>query len=253
MIPLDIETRPRPDLVMRFVKPPEPFDAGAVKHGNTKDPEKRAALFQQKQLDHENQVSDYWANAKDRASLNPLTAEIVCIGFLIPVCGKNEKPQIEILSGDETDILRRFWAKFSDFGLAGDRFAYWSGNGNPTDNFDPDMIIRRSWLLGVRVPPTAFNGRFLSNRFEDAAGRYLLYKRETFCGLSRAGDELGLFVAGAPIFPKSELDRVQGVNFHLYWDGKADPAMTPEAQRALALKYLTNDLLILNGIIDRVY
>lgn len=247
MIPLDIETRPRPDLVLRYVKPPEPFDPAGVKYGNTKDPEKRSALFQQKQQDHENEVAEYWAKAKDRASLNPLTAEIVCIGLLI-------EGQAVFLSGDERTILTQFWKRFSDFGMTGDKFVYWSGNGSQTENFDPDMIIRRSWLLGVKVPATAFNGRYLSNRFEDATGRYLLYKRDSYCGLSRAADELGLFSA-APcnIFQKTDRDRVQGANFSLYWDGKADPAMTPEEQRDLAGSYLTNDLLILSGIVDRIY
>lgn len=245
MIPLDLETKPRLDLVVRFVKPPEGFDPAAVKYGNTKDPAKRAELLAQKERDHADTVSAYWALAKDRAQLNPLTAEIVCIGLLV-----DGKPQI--LFGDEKTILTHFWALFASHGLAGEKFVFWSGNGQPTENFDPDMIIKRSWILGVKISALAFSGRYLSNRFEDAAGRYLLYKRDAYCGLSRAADQLNLFTPGGEISPKSEHDPVQGGNFWQYWEGLRE-GQDPGVQRALATNYLHNDLFILDAIVNRIY
>lgn len=244
MIPLDIETKPRLDLVRRFVKPPENFSPELVKYGNTKDPAKRAELLIQKENDHAAEVSAFWQKAKDRASLNPLTAEIVCIGLLI-----EGKPVI--LSGAEPVLLTNFWATFASHGLAGEKFVYWSGNGQPSENFDPDMIIKRSWIQGVRIG-TAFNGRYLSNRFEDAAGRYLLYKREAFCGVSRAADELNLFSPDSEIKPKSEDDPVCGENFWQYWEGLRE-GMDPGVQRALATNYLHNDLFLLNAVANRIY
>jgi hypothetical protein len=251
MIPFDIETKPRTDLVRRFIKPFPAFDPAAVKYGNTKDPAKRAELLALKESDHATEEQAYWKNAEDRASLNPLTAEIVCIGLLM-----DGKPVI--LSGNERDVLTEFWATFADHRLASEKFVFWSGTGNPSENFDVDMIVRRSWLLNVKVSPLAFSGRYLANRFEDAAGRYLLFKREAYCGLSKAALELGLFEGDETIkpaiFPKTDNDPVQGVNFYQWWEGThANTKLSPAEQREWATKYLTNDLLILAGIVDRIF
>jgi hypothetical protein len=251
MIVFDCETKPRPDLVRRFIKPYPTFNPDEVKYGNTKDPVKRAELLALKEAEHKAGEAAYWQNAEERASLNPLTAEVLCVGLLIdgePVIIGQNSP----VAQDEADVLRAFWRVWSDRSNGGEKFVFWSGNGNPAENFDLDMLVRRSWIVGVPVPPLVFNGRHFSSRFEDVAGRYLLYKREAFCGLSRAADELGLFRAGCDFTPKGEDDLVTGANFHLWWEGKAGDVVAAVEQRQLAVKYLTNDLRLLEAIAGRL-
>lgn len=230
MIIFDIETKPRLDLVDRYLKK---FDSEEVKTGNLKDPAKIAEKILQAE-------ADYHRNAVEKAALNPITAEIIAIGV-----GEEGSQDINILSGTEDYILDGFWSDFSSkFGSA-TPFVFWSGNGSPTDNFDIDFIIRRSWIVGVKVPQIAFNGKYLSNRFVDAAQRYLLGRRDAFCSLTRCADELGLYKAGSLLLPKSETDRVQGKNFWNFWEG------TPE-EHGMAVKYLNNDVNTLREIADRI-
>lgn len=247
----DIETKPRTDLVRRFIKPFPALDPSAVKYGNTKDPQKRAELLKQKEDDHRAEEVEYWRKAEERAALNPLTAEIICIGML------DDRGE-QVFSGSERNILESFWNDFGDFARAGESFVFWSGNGAATENFDVEFIIRRSWMLGVPVHPLAFNGRYLGNRFVDAAARYLFGKREAYCSLSDAADQLGLFTPGCDIFPKSDTDPVQGVNFWEWFEGRmtshptTGEAIAPERQRAMALQYLSNDLRLLRSVAGRV-
>lgn len=251
MIVFDIETKPRPDLVRRFIEPYPAFNPDEVKYGNTKDPVKRAELLATKEAEHKAGEVTYWKNAEERAALNPLTAEVLCVGLLVEgdlyILGQNVCGCV-----DERGVLIQFWDTFRAGSNAGEKFLFWSGNGNPATNFDVDMLVRRSWILGVEVPPSVFNGRFLSSKIEDAAARYLMYQREAFCCLSRAADELGLFQPGCDFTPKGEADLVTGENFHLWWDGKAGNLVAPEEQQKLAVKYLTNDLRLLEAIANRL-
>jgi len=245
MIIFDIETRPRLDLVARFTKAYAPFDPAAVKYGNTKDPAKRALILAEKEEDHRLDELAYWSNAQERAALNPLTAEIICIGvFGTPV----------VVHESEKLALEWFWAFFSTDTLYGENFVFWSGCGNQSENFDVDMIIRRSWGCGVTVPPCAFNGRYLSSRFVDAAKRYLLGKREAFCSLTDCAFQLGLYESQPDLHPKDrEKDIVTGANFHEFWDGKNLTSGIPsEGQRPLALAYLRNDLATLEAVAKRI-
>ncbi len=243
----DIESRPRPELVARFVKPFPAFDPAAVKFGNTRDQEKRAALVKEKAEAHVQEETAYWDNARERAALNPLTAEICCIGIRF-------NGTILILGADgqsEPVILRQFWEAFQN--NHGEPFVFWSGSGNPAENFDPDFIIKRSWICGVPVPPSAFDGRYLGRKFVDAAARYLMFKREAYCSLTDAADQLGLYTGENNIFPKNkETDVVVGSNFHMYWDGKINDGASASDQRALAVRYLENDLLTADLIAARI-
>jgi hypothetical protein len=242
---IDIETKPRPDLVKRFVKPYPDFDPDAVKYGNTKDPAKRAGILQEKQEEHVQAAADHWRKAEERAALNPLTAEILCLGIM------EEDGKTMVLHGTEVEILTAFWLNYSDAKRATEPFLFWSGRGSPYENFDHEFILKRSWIIGVKVPPSALG----KNRFQDAATRYLFGQREAFCSLSDAADQLGLFEKFTDIFPKNrETDRVTGANFHLWWAGEMpDVTETAEQQRELALKYLFNDLLILLRICGRIF
>jgi len=244
MIIFDIETRPRLDLVSRYVKPFAPFDASAVKCGNIKDPVKIAEKVNGAKADHAQAEIDYWKDANDRAALNPLTGQIICIGTSLD--GHS------LINGDESGVLKAFWELFQT--RPGEQFVYWSGSGNPSENFDVDYIVKRSWILGVEVPPGAFDGRYLGRKFVDAAARWLMYKREGYCSLSDAADQMGLFQSNPELKPKDkEKDLVTGANFHEFWDGKNEASGLPaETQRAFALSYLRNDIEILQAIAARI-
>jgi len=222
-----------------------------VKYGNTKDPTKRAVILQEKEAEHAQASIDHWRNAEERAALNPLTAEVLCIGVM-PVDGTLPA---KVFSGTEKAVLTEFWTLFVDPHFMSEPFVFWSGTGDPYQNFDADMVIRRSWLAGVPVPASVFagsGGRYLSSRFIDAAGRYLLGKREAFCSLSDAADQLGVFERAPTLRKKDkENDPVTGANFHLWWDGLM-PDSAPDHQRELAAGYLQNDLALLRAIAARI-
>lgn len=250
---IDIETRPRLDLVARYLKPYPEFDPAAVKTGNIKDPAKINEKIADERQKHEQAALDYRRKAEERAGLDPLTSEIVAVGFLDGLDGTPEIAGAD-KNGGEAGLIQAIWSRFLEHSEAGNSWVFWSGNGNPTENFDADMLIRRSWILGVKVPARVFNGRFISDRLVDASARYLLGKRDAYCSLSDAADQLGIFEAHPELHRKDkEHDLVTGQTFHLFMDGKADVDMPPEAQRQLALAYLRNDLQLLAAIVDRIF
>ena len=245
MILIDIETAPRPDLVERYIRPLGPFDADAVKYGNTKDPAKRKLLLATKEAEHDDARAAHFFKARAMAALDPLTAEIVVIGVI-------NEGGIEYLEGTEREVLEQFWHLWRQGESTREEIVSWSGNTTP-ECFDPMMIIKRSWACGLKVPQLATNGRYLGSRWEDATTRYLIGKFQAFCALTRAADELGLFESHPDLAPKAEGDLVTGKDFHLWYDGKADSELPPEGQRELALSYLRNDLLLLQAIVERIY
>lgn len=243
---LDIETAPRPDLVERFIKPFEAFDPSTVKYGNAKDPVKRAEILAQKTFEHASAELEYWHKAKERAALNPLTAEILCIGM------HDGEGCIYLRDTPERVILEDFWKAFLDDSV--ERFYFWSGSGDPSQNFDVNMIIKRSWIRGVRVPPIAMDEAYLSRRFVDVTRRYLLGNRQEYCSLTRAADQLGMYGVGTTLTPKTDSDPVRGENWYLWYTGcMKDVQQSPAQQKLLALQYLENDLLTLKHIVDVLY
>lgn len=248
MIIFDCETRPRPDLVQRFFQPGDPFDPSAVKMGNIKDNALRLEKMQAAEAAHKEGEAARLKNALDKAALNPLTGELCVIGLF----GDTRVP--EYVHGEETVMLRQFWDIFQD--NRDQAFCFWSGTGGASA-FDPDYLVRRSWILGVKVPTVVWGDRpgYYGRRVVDAAVRYLGGDRQAYCKLSDAADQLGLYKEGATIFPKSQDDAVTGENFHRWWDGKvvSEQFTTLEQQRDMAKCYLANDLLTLDGIVGRIF
>jgi hypothetical protein len=250
----DIETAPVPELVENFTKPFPEFDADAVKCGNLKDPakivEKKALAF----AEHAEAQKDYWEKARANASLCPFTGRIVVIGLI------TEDASISYLEGDEKTILRLFWYHFTEPKNALRKWVYWSGCGDAGKNFDLDYIVTRSRILGITVPPLVRNGRFYSSKFVDLASEFLLYQREQYLSLTKAGEMFGLYElpevsdieADRTIWRKREDDPVQGSNFWEWYEGRTGDGVMPEEQRLFALRYLRNDLLHLWHIAPRI-
>ncbi len=253
----DIETRPMPDLVDKFTKPFPAFDRDAVKCGNLKDPVKIAEKLAQAEADHKTDELRYWEKAHMDAALNPFTAEIVVIGLI------DEQGFTAYLHGPEPAILGGFWKAFTLGGDAARKFVFWSGCGAIESKFDIDFIMTRSRICGVKIPPQARDGRYYSRRIVDLAGEFLLHKRESYLSLTKAAQLFNLYGAdglcgpeGVPadqtIFPKRDDDPVTGKNFFLWWDGIAVADHSAEEQRALATRYLANDLKHLLHLAPRI-
>jgi hypothetical protein len=115
-----------------------------------------------------------------RAALSPLTGKIVAIGFKEP----NAKPLI--LTDNESYMLRYFWERYNKDADA--KFI-----GHNILGFDLPFIIRRSWALGVKVPPTVNSGRYLNDRrFLDTMTTFQCGNRtEKFFGLDTVARFMG--------------------------------------------------------------
>jgi hypothetical protein len=245
----DIESRPRPDLVDRFIKPASAFDEAAclLEYTTARDPVKGPAFLQKKREDHAAEQAAKLKQAHDKAALNPLTAEVCVIGIILP------DGIVEHLEGPETNMLAGFWDMFSDFENASTRFVFWSGCGDPGKAFDIDFLTMRSRILGVPLPPLLRNGRYYSPRIVDLASEFLLYQREAYMSLTTAADVLGLYdVEEFGLSRKQDTDLVTGKDFWRWYDGVADAIASPEVQRVTALGYLNNDLEHTRRIADRI-
>lgn len=252
----DIETRPLPALVEKFTNPFPAFDPAEVKCGNLKDPQKIAEKLEQARASHETDRLSYWKRAHDNAALNPYTASVLVIGMI------DEDGRTAILDGDEKGILAAFWQAFVLAGDAARKFVFWSGCGAIDKKFDLDFLVTRSRILGVRMPGIVRDGRYYSRRFVDLAGEFLLHQREAYLSLTKAAEIFGIYgehgigPEGAPAnlhcFPKRDDDPVQGHNFWQFWEGVAQPDVSAEEQRLLALRYLTNDLRHLLHLAPRI-
>ena len=245
-IPFDIETRPLPQNVERFAKPYPEFDESAVKYGNTKDPLKRAELLASKRQEHEDGRAGYWANARDRAALDPFTGAVVCIGI-----GGIDRVDV-IHEQSEAETIAVLWQFMNTPEFSTSKWVFWSGSGNASSNFDIDFLVTRSRILRVPIPARVRSGRFYAERIVDLAAEFLLHQRERFCSLTKAADLLGLYELHLDITPKRDDDSVTGANFHEWWDGKAVTDVAPEMQRKFAAKYLRNDVRTLSHLAHHI-
>lgn len=142
----DIETGPLPDAQLDALTPP--FSAPA----NYKDPEK---------------ISSWQAEAKarwkERAALSAMTGKVLAIGYQ----GVLNAPNVD--ARDESVMIRRFWDEL--------RFAE-SLVGFCCRSFDIPFLVQRSFILGIPVPVTLFEGRYLSRDIIDLQEVWLCFSRE---------------------------------------------------------------------------
>lgn len=202
----DIETGPLPQDVLRELLPP--FDKASVKCGNLKDADKIAAKLAEAE-------SDYY-KCED-AALDATTGKVVAIGYAL------NDGEVEILRGDEKDILESFWKIAVPGGLRVIGFNCLA--------FDFPFLMRRSWALGIKVPAWPRDGRYWS--------RYIIDLREVW----QLGDRMA----------KGSLD---SVSRHLGLGRKTgngkDFAAILEADPDAAIAYLKNDVNLVRGIAGRI-
>lgn len=217
MIVFDIETGSidEPELSERLPK----FDPASVKLGNLKDHEKIAAKIEEARQEHE-------AETRGKAALSAITGRVLAIGY------KSERGTvISHVNADvpeygtkvgEVGILAQFWGRYLKAKQERRPLV-----GHNVAGFDVPFLVRRSWLLGVDVPATVFDGRYLDRIFVDTMARWQCGNyRDQFVKLDALGKALGL---------GGKTEGVGGADFARLYFG------TPE-ERAKALEYLTRDV-----------
>lgn len=171
------------------------------------------------------------ANVLDRLKLSPATGAIVAIGYGFP--GVDE---VQIISGDESHILREFWNLHTAMTVdraSSARFLNWTGKNKP-DNFDLNFLVRRSWKNDIAPP-------FINREvFRNVAARFLEWEswQDGHMRLERAALSIGIDV---PEFPN-----VTGATFSEAFLGD-DPALVEEATN-----YLKADVDLLRKIDERI-
>lgn len=263
MIVFDIETGPLPEpelrqLLPEFTPPPHPgtFNPATVRHGNTKDPGKRAQKEAEEEAKHLNAVAGYeqsvveaqaqhWQEFVDKAALSATTGRVLAIGLLDAGKGEeeirilahdNENPDNDLALGDEATALHKFWRLYSKARATNANLV-----GCNIFDFDLPFLIRRSWMLGVDVPATVtVNRRYFDSIFVDLREVWLCGQRGGNGGEKSSLDTIGraLGVGGKP-------DGVTGADFARLWFG------TPE-EKATAVEYLKNDLRVTAGAAGRM-
>lgn len=198
----DIETGPLP--LADLAKGMPTFDAPS----NFKDPEKIANAIAEKR---EKWLAD--------AALDATTGRVIAIGLLYAE-GDNEN--FVALDGleDEAALLREFWNRLEDHHADAEcgRIVGWNSAA-----FDLPFLMRRSWMLGVRVPKWVRNGRWWHDDLLDLIEVYRLGDRTTTTGgLDRLAKCFGLEGKTEPL----------GANFAMVW----------MEDRPRALAYLRRDV-----------
>jgi hypothetical protein len=165
-IAYDIETYSLPESVLADRVPK--FEGNA----NTKDPAKIEA-----------QIAEKRARWFEDAALSATTGRVLIIGTL-----RSEDGAINILSGDEVDILRAFWQLCETVRLPFATFMV----GFNSDDFDLPFLVQRSWALNVEIPWWVMTGRHFDGQFVDLMKRWLCGRRDfTGQGLDAVSAALG--------------------------------------------------------------
>jgi hypothetical protein len=191
-----------------------PFDEADVATGNIKDEDKKRAKIAERRASHE-------VNWMEGAALRPETAIVLAVGIL------PEKGEPILLHGtNEAEILNSWWDFLeSSYQRNGKQFAGWS-----IYHFDLPLLIIRSRILGVRVPPLIRSGRYFNaSRFVDLQEDWLMNRprNEVKMSLSYVAKALGVGEKTG-----------EGSNFSTLY------MVDPKA----ALAYLTNDLMLCQRI-----
>lgn len=159
----DIETEGCADLsFIKEIYPPYPkFDSSAVKCGNLKTDEEKAAKIEAARLDHAAQEEAHWAEKISKTALSAETGRVVTIGYL-RADAPDEAAVLDDADFDEVRLLKRFWAAYRRTRSERGAFVGWNSNG-----FDLPYLVKRSWMLGVPVPCDVYRGRWIADCWVD--------------------------------------------------------------------------------------
>ena len=216
----DIETGSLPDSEIDRIAPK--FDESSVKTGQF-GIEKAIEKINSAKASHFNKI-------REKAALNAEYGKVLAIGMKFP--GKNEfsgEKDFTLLIGEEKEIIDRFWFLAVDSYMAGGEV--WIGfNSN---NFDLPFLLRRSMILGVKVPkqltpsPRYWPGDFWIDLMD----------------LWKAGD----YRATISLDRFCKASGLEGKNGSGKWF-----AQLLEEDKEAAIKYLENDIEITAQLADKV-
>jgi len=176
-IVFDIETMGKTEAELEEFMPE--FEASKV----LKDPDKIKADLDKKK--------EEWLR---EAPLKAERGAILVIGLL------DHNDNIQILEGDERDIIEAFWSHY--------RRSTCQFLGHNIKNFDVPFLVRRSWVHGLQVPSDVMSGRYLGRRFGDtmeawSCGTRDMIKLDTLAKMFGVGAKngsgekfAGLYLAG---------------------------------------------------------
>jgi hypothetical protein len=158
----------------------------------------------------------------EKAALCATTGKVLAIGVRA-----NGASHI-FASGDEADDLRVWWAFAEQCARDGDVLV-----GFYIAGFDVPFLVRRSWALGVPVPLGVFSGRYLNHHvFLDLAEEWQCGDRTEKISLKRLAEFLGV----------GTKDANGGAAFAEKW----------KTDRAAAIAYLENDLLLTEAVANKI-
>lgn len=203
MVIFDIETGPRPAAELESLCPQ--FEAPA----NYKDPTKIAAFIEEKRRD--------WL---ERGALSAVTGQVLAIGYLAN--GNFDA----FATGDEAEDIAGFWHLITSHGTILHQLV-----GFNCISFDVPFLVRRSWKLGVPVPPSLFRGRWINEAFIDLMDIWKCGNRDQSISLGDLARYLGVGEKNG-----------EGKDFARLW----------AIDRAAALAYLENDLRLTAACAERL-
>lgn len=193
-IVFDIETGPLPEWEIAHLMPEFEGRTG------TKDPEKIEAQIAEKQ-----------AKWFGEGALHANRGQVLAIGYQID-------GSFDYLAGPEATMLKVFWGLITSHDAMVANVIGFNSN-----SFDIPFLIRRSWKLGVKVPPTIVKGRYLNPMFIDLLELWRCGDRQTSISLDGLSKFFGL-----------QGKNGDGALFFRMWD----------EDKATAIDYLKNDLFL---------
>ncbi len=230
----DIETVPLPIAELTAAIPP--FDPEAVKYGNAKDPEKRAAILANAEARHR---TDFIENA----ALDPRTGRIKVAGFRDVDRGVNtliihsadhvpfgniKDTQLNVFEQYHTflsAISMRIMSALSITSTGSGGIGTGRLMGYYIHDFDLPFLFQSCWMNGIPANVRHYRrGRYWNDNIVDL--------RETWCFGDRYAATGGLDGLGKLVGAKTRKTG-DGKNFHILWD------QDPKA----ALEYLIGDLM----------
>lgn len=242
----DIETGPADEQTIRklskpFEPPPPPgdFDPATVKTGNLKDPDKIMAKVNEARQAHAtavkqyannlaNQEKEYWADIQEKAPLSPLVGRVLAIGvgdstgIVQTKCVKHHHDD-----DGEADTLEWFWFKiFTPTVRHGQQLV-----GHNILDFDVPFLVRRSWILGVDVPPGV-----MSPNYRYASDWWLDTRKVWECGTRGSNVPGNLDLLGRAFDLGGKTEGMSGADFwKLVYTGEYE-------DRKKAMEYLCRDV-----------
>lgn len=229
---LDLETGPDLEEARKGCGPYPKFDPDKVPLGNAKKPETVELKIEAARISHdlpETEEAYYKAFADKHCKRVPEYSKICTVGVKDSESGMFSIMPIDMT---EREMIAEAWEIISD--------ATYKIIGHSIVEFDFRMLIKRSWILGVKIPYGAYNlkgGRiYTPGRIIDVADMWNLgeYKGD----LMRNGRRWSLSYIAKRLGVESAREyEVTGATFHEYWNSE-DPH-----DHITARDYLKDDLL----------